>query len=147
MKTALISVFIIWLSVNLSNGQSNPESGCTSYFDPQLKKNVYQFVDEYPEFPGGLSELGNFIMRNVHQAKTDTSEALIATINLEMIIDADGKVINPAIKGVDVANYASTHKEFIRVVKTMPKWKPGRCDGKRVPVKYFLPLYVNWSED
>ena len=59
---------------------------------------------------------------------------------LEFIIDIDGKLLAPRIKGKIDSNLTEVEKEVINLLKNAPKWKPGVCNGKSVPVKIFLPL-------
>ena len=87
------------------------------------EQQIFQIVEEMPEFPGGMGECLKFLMKN----------AKYPTISQEN----DGSIADPVVvRGVD----PYLDKEALRVVKSMPKWKPGKQRGKPVRVSYTVPV-------
>lgn len=90
-----------------------------------------------PEFPGGPQALMDYLKANVIFPKIAEEEGIQGKVVVSYVIDVDGSV-------TDVQVVQSVHpaldKEAMRVVKNMPKWIPGKQDGKAVQVKYSLPI-------
>lgn len=95
-----------------------------------------------PEYPGGLSELMNFLMQNVTYPEAAKSKGLEGKVVVRFTVDAKGKVVNPTvIKGVDPLLDA----EALRVVGKMPAWKPATVDGKAVDSQFVVPVSFKLS--
>ncbi len=102
---------------------------------------VLSLVEQMPEFPGGKDSLLKFIVKNFNYSeKVDPKLGQTATkIYVQFIVGKDGNIINPKIvKGIS----PELDKEAIRVVKMMPKWKPGKQYGVPVNVSYNLPIQL-----
>lgn len=98
---------------------------------------VYTVVDEMPSFPGGEKALMQFLKDNVHYPEEAAEHKIQGRVVVHFVVSADGTINDVKIKdSVD----PSIDKEAIRVVKSMPKWKPGRANGKYVNVHYSMPL-------
>lgn len=99
---------------------------------------AYDVVEEMPEFPGGMSALMDFIRKNLHYDKTLVPETIgIPRVIVQFVIDEEGNIIHPVVlRGVNPA----LDEEALRVVKLMPKWKPGRQSGKPEKVRYAIPV-------
>ncbi len=94
-------------------------------------------VDKQPEFPGGMEAMFKYIGSNTRYPSDALKAGLEGKVYLEFVIGADGKVGNVKVKrGV----HASLDKEAVRVVSSMPDWTPGEKDGKKVAVRYILPM-------
>ena len=94
---------------------------------------ICEYTQEMPEFPGGEGKLLQFIAENVRLPKCVKEGKVKGRSIVEFVIEKDGTVS-------DFKIVRSLHKdcdaEAIRVLKTMPRWKPGRQRGKPVRVKY-----------
>ena len=94
---------------------------------------IYDLCEEMPEFPGGEGKLLQFIADSIHQPQCVQEGKVKGRSFVEFVIEKDGTVS-------DFKIVRSLHKdcdaEAIRVLKTMPRWKPGRQRGKPVRVKY-----------
>ncbi len=104
---------------------------------------VYEPIEEYPEFPGGETELNCFIERVVDKdllSKLDTIGMAWAQFTIDTLGNVSGAVITKSlVEEVD--------QELLRIIGLMPQWKPGRLRGKLVATGYNLPLkvpYKNW---
>ena len=102
---------------------------------------AYDVVEEMPEFPGGMSALMDFIRKNLHYDKTLVPETIgIPRVIVQFVIDEEGNIIHPVVlRGLNL----ELDEEALRVVRLMPKWKPGRQSGKPQKVRYAIPVYFS----
>ena len=103
----------------------------------QSKQNVYDVVEQMPEFPGGMEALINFLSTNIKYPNDAIKQNVGGRVMVMFVVETDGSISN-----VRVAKrvFPSLDAEAIRVVKTMPKWKPGKEKGRLVRVNYTLPV-------
>ena len=95
-----------------------------------------------PEYPGGITELMNFLMQNVKYPEAAKAKGLEGKVVIRFTVDAKGKVVNPTvIRSVDPMLDA----EALRVVGKMPAWKPATVDGKPVDSQFVVPVSFNLS--
>lgn len=101
------------------------------------KEKVYQIVEQQPSFPGGREELFKYLAYNVRYPIDAAENKIEGRVLVTFVVEHDGSISN-----VNVANsvYPSLDKESIRVVSGMPKWIPGKANGKTVRVKYTIPI-------
>jgi protein TonB len=94
-------------------------------------------VDEMPEFPGGSLELLRYIGENLEYPAEASDNNIQGRVILKFAVNTDGSVDRvEVIKGVD----NSLDNEAIRVVKTLPRFKPGKQNGVAVPVWFTIPV-------
>ena len=105
--------------------------------DPEEEVFDKDYFEEMPEFPGGMEKFLQFIEENIHLPKCVIAAQVKGRSIIEFVVEKDGTVS-------DFKVVRSLHKdcdeEAIRVLKTMPKWKPGTERGKPVRVKYTVPV-------
>lgn len=90
-----------------------------------------------PEFPGGLSALYEFLKDNVNYPEFAKKVNIQGTVYVSFVVEKDGSVSNVEIlRGIG----GGCDEEAVRVVKSMPPWKPGRQMGRPVRVAYKLPI-------
>lgn len=105
--------------------------------EPEDDNLVYDKVEQLPQFPGGQSALISFLSRNVKYPKVCQENGIQGTVIMQFVINKDGNISDVSVyKGVNP--YLDT--EATRVIKSMPKWTPGKQKGKPVNVKYTLPI-------
>lgn len=112
----------------------------------QTKTNdeVFQIVEKMPEFPGGEKALLNFIAENIVYPQSAKDKNISGRVFLSFVIDKDGSVTDVKVmRGID----KECDAEAMRVVKAMPKWKPGMNEGKPVRVSYMLPISFQLKDD
>ncbi|HRG90005.1 MAG TPA: TonB family protein, partial [Chitinophagales bacterium] len=98
---------------------------------------VFQFVEQMPEFPGGEGELLKYLAKNTQYPQMERDNDIQGRVMLRFVVLEDGSVSDvTVVRGVS----PGLDKEAVRVVKTMPKFKPGRQQGKPVRVYYNLPF-------
>lgn len=101
------------------------------------KGETYTVVEEMPEFPGGHDGLIKFISSNLVYPDSAKVHEKQGTVYVTYLIEKDGSVSHvKVLRGFD--KYCDA--EALRVVKMMPKWKPGKQKGKAVRVHFNLPL-------
>lgn len=100
-------------------------------------EKVYDVVEQMPRFPENLSA---WLARNIQYPPVAQENGIQGRVVVTCVIDHDGSVTDvKVVKSVD----PSLDKEALRVVKRMPKWEPGRQNGKTVRVKYTIPVTFN----
>ena len=103
----------------------------------EYSNEVFQVVEEMPEFPGGMVECMKFLGRNIQYPKISQENGIQGRVIVTFVINKDGSITEAKIaRSVDYY----LDKEALRVVSLMPKWKPGKINGKAVRVKYTLPV-------
>lgn len=119
----------------------NTESAATRAEKSDSKKEltgkVYEIVDQMPEYPGGLTALMNYLRANIRYPEAAQKAGIEGRVIVSFIVEPNGSVSNVEIvRGVD----SDLDQEALRVVRQMPKWKPGKQDGSTVRVKFHLPI-------
>ena len=98
---------------------------------------IYDGVETMPEYPGGVSAMMSFIGKNLVYPEVSQENGIQGRVVVQFVINVDGTVSDiKVVKSVD----PYLDKEAIRVVGSMPKWKPGTQEGKPVRVKYTVPI-------
>jgi periplasmic protein TonB len=125
-------LLILFLSIVFGSVQAQDSTQRDS-----TEAKVYMVVEHTPEFPGGYEELMNFIRKNLRVPAKDRDFGAVYTT---FVIDEEGNVR-------DIKVIRGGSKEFndhvISVFQSMPKWKPGMQDGKRVAVQFTLPIKIH----
>ena len=101
------------------------------------QNTIYEIVEEIPEFPGGVAKMNEYLSNSIIYPEYAVDNNIEGKVILEFVIDIDGTITDIKIKH---SVHESLDNEALRVVKSMPKWKPGKNDGKLVRVKYTLPI-------
>ncbi len=98
---------------------------------------VFFIVEEMPQFPGGDTELRKFIAQSVKYPVIAQENGIQGRVYVQFVVSTKGTVEQVKVaRGVD----PNLDKEAIRVVQSMPKWKPGKQRGKAVKVSYTVPI-------
>ncbi len=132
---------ILVAGVKLSPSDDTTSSGLSkSGFDTQdnEEKEVFYLVDEMPSFEGGsINNFQKWVAKNLKYPEIAAENNISGRVYIMFVIEPDGKMGNVTIsRGVDPALDA----EAIRVVKSSPKWTPGKQRGKPVRVAYTIPI-------
>ena len=99
---------------------------------------IFVVVETMPEFPGGPQEMMKFIGTNIKYPVIAQENGIQGRVICQFVVEKDGKVTD--IQVVRSSGDASLDKEAVRVINSMPKWKPGKQRGKPVRVKYTIPV-------
>jgi len=112
-------------------------SKCRIGLDSYSNKEVYINYDTAPSFGEKGNDLGKYIYDNFDQGKNKPFQG---AFSMACIINKEGEVCYPRVVKKKETEYSSAEKEFIRVLSSMPKWNPGKCDGKVVDCLVYVPL-------
>ena len=105
--------------------------------DESDEPEVYMIVDEMPEFPGGDKELYQFIADNVKYPAEAKEKGIRGIVYVNFIVEPDGSVSDiKVLRGIG----GGCDEEAVRVVESMPKFKPGIQNGEAVRVSYTVPV-------
>ena len=123
--------------------EANTEEQVTEEPVPQSKK-VYESVEQMPEFPGGMDGLMRYLQQNVQYPPIAVQNNVQGRVVVQFIIDETGQVGD-----VEVVRSVSEEvdAEAVRVIKSMPKFEPGRQNGEPVAVWYTLPIAFKMQGD
>ena len=101
------------------------------------EQQIFQVVEEMPEFPGGMGECMKWLGKNMKYPTISQENGVQGRVIVQFVVNRDGSIVDPVVvRGVD----PYLDKEALRVISTMPKWKPGKQRGKAVRVKYTVPV-------
>ena len=101
------------------------------------ENGVHQVCEEMPEFPGGMAECMKYLSKNINYPEDCKKEGVQGRVIVQFVVDKDGSIKNPTIaRGV----HPSLDKEALRVLSSMPNWKPGKQKGEAVKVRYTIPV-------
>ena len=98
---------------------------------------VFDVVEQMPSFPGGPSALMQYLSSNIKYPVVAEENGVQGRVVCTFVVERDGSITDVrVVKSVD----PSLDKEAVRVVKSMPKWIPGKQNGSAVRVKYTVPV-------
>ena len=98
---------------------------------------VFDVVEEMPQFPGGQAALLEYLSKNIKYPVVAEENGIQGKVIVTFVVERDGSISDvKVVKSVD----PSLDKEASRVVKSMPKWQPGKQNGSAVRVKYTVPV-------
>lgn len=101
------------------------------------EQTIFQVVEKMPEFPGGIAECLKFLSKNIKYPIISQENGVQGRVIVQFVVNKDGSIVDPVVvRSVD----PYLDKEALRVIKMMPKWKPGQQRGKPVRVKYTVPV-------
>ncbi len=105
-------------------------------------EKAFNVVEHMPEFPGGAVEMMKFLNENVKYPEAAEKAGTQGRVVVQFIVEADGSITNvKVLKNVS----DEIDAEAVRVIKAMPKWKPGSQKGQPVRVKYTIPVTFRLS--
>ncbi|WP_229106992.1 energy transducer TonB [Bacteroides intestinalis] len=103
---------------------------------------IYDKVEVMPEYPGGAAAFMRYLAQNVKYPTVAQENGTQGIVVVQFVVDADGSVTNAhVITSVD----PYLDEEALRVIKSMPRWTPGKLNGKPVRVKYTTPIKFRLS--
>jgi len=125
--------YTVPINFSLGDGESSGKKKVASKKDG----DVYFIVEEMPVYPGGDIALRKFISENVKYPDIAKKNGIQGKVYVTFVVDIDGSITGAKIaRGVD----PSLNKESLRVVNALPKWIPGKENGKPVKVQYTVPI-------
>ncbi|MEC5147173.1 TonB family protein [Chitinophaga sp. 212800010-3] len=108
------------------------------------KEEIFTFVEQPPTFPGGEEALAKYLSKNIHYPRVAQENGISGTVFVQFVVDSEGNIKD--VKTVGAAKGGGLEEEAVRVVRTMPKWKPGKQNGRQVSVQFNLPIRFTLQE-
>jgi len=119
-------------------------TGVVDLYKAPDKDKVFDFVEIMPSFPGGEAALMKFLGKNTRFPHMAQETGVSGTVFIKFVVDAEGNIKD--VETVGAHKGAGLEEEAMRVVKSMPKWKPGRQNGQNVSVQFNLPINFRLQE-
>lgn len=122
-------------AADVNNTDKTPSS--VENCDSISEDTCWSLPEVMPEFPGGQIELMKFLSQNIKYPETAVKNNIQGRVMVEFVIDKEGNVISPSVlRGIS----PELDAEALRIIDMMPKWIPGKLNGKPVKVKYTIPI-------
>lgn len=103
----------------------------------EVTEEIFVVVEEQPEFPGGNAAMMKFLSDNIKYPVIAQENGIQGRVITNFVVERDGSITDvQVVRGVD----PSLDKEAVRVIQSMPKWKPGKQRGSAVRVRFTLPV-------
>lgn len=100
-------------------------------------EKIFTAVENIPQFPGGAAEMYKYLAANIRYPEAASRANVSGRVFLQFVVRSDGSISDiDVLKGIG----SGCDEEALRVVKAMPRWKPGSQGGKTVNVSYTLPI-------
>ena len=110
--------------------------------EPEEEEQIFQVVEERPQFPGGDAELMKYLQKNIKYPSICQEQGIQGRVIVQFVVNTDGSIVDAqVIKPVN----PYLDKEALRVISTMPKWIPGKQRGKAVRVRFTVPVTFRLS--
>lgn len=101
------------------------------------EEEIFMVVEDAPEFPGGTQALLDYLRKNIKYPPICRENGIQGRVLVSFVVNKDGAIVEPqVVKSVN----KQLDQEALRVISTMPNWKPGKQRGKPVRVKYTVPV-------
>ena len=111
--------------------------------EPVKEEEIFVAVEQQPEFPGGTAALMKWLASNVRYPQMALENGISGRVIVKFVVEKDGSVSGVTlVRGVD----KDLDREAIRVVKSMPKWQPGKNNGQAVRCYFNLPVNFKLAE-
>ncbi len=102
-----------------------------------VEAEIFKVVEEMPEFPGGPAKMMEFIQTNIKYPMMARESDIQGRVFVNFVVEPDGSITNVTVmRGIG----GGCDEEALRVVQSMPKWKPGKQRGSAVRVNYTVPI-------
>ena len=107
--------------------------------DTATDDKIYEVCEQMPIFEGGDAALLKYLRENLKYPDKTKDRGVQGRLVIGFIVEKDGSLTDvKVLRPVDI----DLDAEALRVIKGMPKWIPGRQNGKRVRVRYLLPIHI-----
>ena len=102
-----------------------------------VEQEIFQIVEEMPSFPGGEQKLLEYVAKNTKYPQIARDSGIQGRVFIGFVVETDGSISNvKVLRGIG----GGCDEEAVRVIKSLPKWKPGKQRGKAVRVSYQIPV-------
>ena len=153
-KTLFLVIFTLFCIGNMYTQTYSDENiiEADSTKTANTEENEEEYIEYYyqeimPEFPGGMAKLMLFIQENMRYPKSAAKKSIEGRVICQFTIKKDGSIDHKSIiviRGL----HKSLDKEAVRIIKKMPKWKPGEdFNGQAIDCKYTIPVYFKLNKE
>ena len=103
-----------------------------------MEQEIFQIVEEMPSSPGGEAKLMEYVAKNIKYPQIARETGIQGRVFVGFVVEPDGSISNvKLLRGIG----GGCDEEAMRVIKSLPKWKPGKQRGKAVRVSYQIPVF------
>ncbi|MBL7789460.1 MAG: energy transducer TonB [Chitinophagales bacterium] len=126
-KNINLIAFLLLISLSCYSQESSSDKS----------EEPYVFAEQMPEFPGGDNALMAFLQKNIKYPVKALKNNIQGVVMVNFVVHSDGSILKVKVtKGIG----GGCDEEAVRVIKKMPKWKPGKQAGKNVAVYFDVPI-------
>ncbi|MBQ4063900.1 MAG: TonB family protein [Bacteroidaceae bacterium] len=125
-------------SESTANRRKVAAVGEVKHTQPSDTTLVYQVVEQMPEFPGGTNGMMTFLRNSIIYPLEARDANIQGKCFVTFVVDSNGKIKDARVQ--KSSGNEALDKESVRVVESMPRWTPGKQNGKNVAVQYTLPI-------
>ena len=107
------------------------------------EEEIFTAVEQNAEFPGGLGALGKYLQKNLKYPAAAQRANVSGKVYVQFVVNTDGSIQNvDVIKSVGFG----CDEEAVRVIKSVPRWTPGKQSGRAVRSRFTIPINFQLSE-
>ena len=125
-------------SESTANRRKVAAVGEVKHTQPSDTTQVYQVVEQMPQFPGGSNGLMAYLRNSIIYPQEARDANIQGKCFVTFVVDSNGKIKDARVQ--KSSGNEALDKESVRVVESMPRWTPGKQNGKNVAVQYTLPI-------
>ena len=134
-----LALLVIVFAPARANAQDKREKTTQTRKDTATDDKVYDVCEQMPTYEGGDAALLKYLRENLKYPDKTKDRGVQGRLVIGFIVEKDGSLTDvKVLRPVDI----DLDAEALRVIKGMPKWIPGRQNGKRVRVRYLLPIHI-----
>jgi protein TonB len=105
--------------------------------EKEPENKVFEFAEQTPEFPGGTAAMLGFLQENIQYPEIARRAGIEGPVYVQFIVSETGSISNAVVtRGIG----GGCDEEALRVVNSMPKWRPGKQNGQPVKVKHTIQV-------
>ncbi|MCB9189986.1 MAG: energy transducer TonB [Flavobacteriales bacterium] len=131
MRLFLLSILLFLFTTNWSQNDT------VKVISPNDPNAIYDVVEVPPEFPGGMAKMYEYLGSSIIYPKKAAKKNITGKVYVQFVVTQTGEITEVEIlKGA----HPLLDEESIRVISAMPNWKPGEQRGKKVRVRYTIPI-------
>jgi len=107
--------------------------------EPEEEKEdeIFVFVEDQPTFPGGDAARIKYLQDNIHYPEMAKESGIQGTVYVTFVVEKDGRITNvKVLRGIG----GGCDEEAVRIIKNMPRWKPGKQRGRAVRAQFNMPI-------
>jgi periplasmic protein TonB len=116
---------------------TEPEAPSAPVLEEPKEEAPFTYVEQMPTFPDGEAALMKYLSQNIKYPAIARENGISGSVIVQFVVSKDGNIKNAKVmRGIG----GGCNEEALRVVNEMPKWKPGKHNGREVPVTFTLPI-------